>query len=54
MKTLKLTVTTSDGEILDSQTIEVVDETRAIEYRPINTVMSGSGHYETLVTGKLN
>jgi hypothetical protein len=51
MKTLRLTATTEDGEVLDMTVIEVPDDTKAIEYRPINTEMSGDGRLETLTLG---
>lgn len=51
MKTLVLTATTYDGVVLDMETIEVPDDTVAIEYKPINTTIPRRGDMDTLNLG---
>ena len=47
-------VTTAEGEVLDDTEFQVPADTRAIEYRAINTTTSRSGLYDTLATGDLS
>lgn len=53
MKTLKILVTTEDGEVLDMNAFEVPDNTRAIAFRPITVETSSRPDEDTLITGEL-
>ena len=54
MKLLVLIVTTTDGDLLDRETLQVPDDTKAIEYRAINTTIPKSGLHDVLTTGDLS
>jgi len=48
---IKITVTTEDGELLDSATLEVEDNIVGITYRPSTTFIPQSGYDEILLLG---
>ena len=52
MKNLKVTVTTEDGEVLDSETIQVPNDTRQIEVRALRAGQAALS--DTLDTGDLS
>ena len=51
-RTIKISVTTQDGELLDTITLEVPENTKAVAYYPIDTTWPANGKHECLTIGE--